>query len=454
MIKLHHFLKLFIVTFSINACASTSPVNFAVSSCSFLSDNSDKFCMLTSDESMDIWQYNRNITNVPAGINFISNEAAACVGNTCLSVGGYNKLDKRGEVAAFILRSADHGINWSLQNVTPADVDMAYLNAINCEHNECLAFGHYRGDNNKYRPLILASTDKLESWQQITDIAGIDPQNSIDFPQSACTSDYCVIAASSYDVTSDKNQAIFFHTGKDKKRWSATTLQKPVTSKFMEFNKVSCSQNTCAAAGYTKNNPIQLPEPMLYVSQNRGVTWENIPVGVPFSELNDVKCQDEYCIAVGFDHKNRRSLVTVSQDDGKTWIVRDIPSPQNYHSFLQHIDCTSHFCVTGGSEFYLTLHNQLGLYISQDQGNTWKFQPSIKNMPVIKNALLDKLSCNHESCIYAIEDGNDDSLKTRAPLMPILLISNKTGDQWEAKTNHENMADGINMMEVGSIYHG
>ncbi len=175
--------------------------------------------------------------------------------------------------------------------------------------------------------------------------------------------------------------------------------------KYMGMNGISCSKNTCSAVGNAveTDGPFDPTKPLLYVSHDKGKTWESKKISDDIS-LNSVKCQDNYCIAIGAQNKN--NVVLVTQDEWNTWTVKTLEKPINSTAYLTDVDCTNNFCVIGTSdEDQNGQSKQFLMYVTHDKGETWQLIKNISNLPVLKSIAIIGFSCNANNCLVSLEDG-------------------------------------------------
>lgn len=438
------------LTLSFSAFADTHyPINLAMGTILYDDENEHPF-VLKGNPSMSEWQFSNNFTGFPTNLILLMTESITCKDKTCLATAAYYTSENENNIQTAVMRSDDEGLTWTAKTVTPADSFRAHLKNIHCTHDSCIAVGDHQSRNLLF---ILRSQDKFQSYQQVTDITGFDTSAQLSSSiQSTCTDEYCVIAASQYDLYDDQFKPVFFFSGKDGLKWSAYT-HLDEKAEEIHFTNISCSGNTCAAVGFSfergRLDKRSKYKPLLYVSQDQGHTWNKKLIHLKSGILQSVKCQSNACIAIGnIPRQDIQGIVLVSRDHGSTWEMKNVANPNLVSLHISDVDCTNGFCVIGGSYYDTEAPNTLFLSVSYDQGNTWMQIKNAEGIPESTWVNSKGFSCNEENCLYTITVGKDSKR-----YMPIIMTSDVSGKNWRASTNIFNLPKDVQTMYIDVNYH-
>lgn len=304
-------------------------------------------------------------------------------------------------------------------------------------------------------PLLLTSTDNGQSWTQTSHIANL-PSNMIDgyIADIHCAQKIC-IAGGEYtlNVGNEKHHVNIDYylllTSTDAGHsWKFVPGIDAHANRYEnEITKITCSNNTCVAAGVTYSDTDKTFE--FFISQDSGLSWtpskkfSSIPDHrVTFHKINDVDCNNDVCIAVGqsSDRKEKKRavpLLLTSCDAGKTWTLKS----NQFISGLEKKDdifinqvraadifgnpniAIGHYYANPNTSIFDVTSDSF-ILISNDNGGTWKTINKIVNLPACNVYDITKASCNANACIAI---GN---YKYDYTPMPLVLLSQDKGVTW------------------------
>ncbi|MFI4919073.1 MAG: hypothetical protein ACHP65_05920, partial [Legionellales bacterium] len=229
------------------------------------------------------------------------------------------------------------------------------------------------------------------------------------------------------------------------------------------FNSVSCSGQTCVAAGsYSNGSSVQYP--LIASSKDGGNTWSYTldsvtATSVPANfnnggNFNNVSCSGLACIAAGAYSNNagvQYPLIASSKDGGNTWTytldnatATSVPADFNNSGNFNSASCGGQVCVAAGS-----YSNNTGVQVeypliasSQDGGNTWSYTldsttatsvPADFN-PNSSSGQFNSASCTGLACIAAGSYSNGSSVQ-----YPLIASSKDGGNTWTYTLNSANV---------------
>lgn len=291
--------------------------------------------LITSDTSGQSWNFVENIANLPARIDDADLTSVNCTGHNCVAVGHYevNKL-----LYPLLVVSNDNGFTWTfIKNISgfSSQLKSTDLKTVNCADNICITAGKYNNGETDL-PLLIVSKDNGNTWKMIRNVTGI-PQDLKDgiYSSISCSKNSCIVVGSYHDETSFLPLLIRSNNGED---WSIVhnLINLPRELVGAEISSVSCTTNFCVAAGYYSIGGTIAPYfPMLLISNNFGHSWmfvrkiQDLPT--QSAVFHAISCSENSCTAAGeYYHITDSNLpppLVVSTNRGESWqFIQNISS--------------------------------------------------------------------------------------------------------------------------------
>ncbi|MFI4919063.1 MAG: sialidase family protein [Legionellales bacterium] len=400
--------------------------------------------------------------------------SASCTGQICVAAGNYSN-----GVAIYplIATSKDSGNTWvyTLDSLTPTSVPGDFSTANNtgvfasasCTGQTCVVAGTYPNSTAQY-PLIATSQDGGNTWGYTLDSSST-PSVPTDFSTvgaftgASCTGQACVAVGSYYNgtvyyplvATSKDNGNTWIFTVDSYKTALPVDYVSGAGGMSSVFTSVSCSGQTCVAAGAYSNTGANNTYPLIATSNDSGNTWTytvdsatTLPSdyvtgsqGKGSAVFTSVSCTGQICVAAG-SYSNGTAiypLVAMSKDSGNTWVFTvdsyTTALPVDYVTgggtgsyVFNSTSCTGLTCVAAGAYFNGTAIYPL-IVTSKDSGNTWSYtldSSSSPSVPVDFSTLGEfiDVNCTGQACVAAgaYSNGTD--------FYPLIATSKDSGNTW------------------------
>ena len=261
--------------------------------------------------------------------------SVSCSGLVCVAVGD-------SDAVPLIANSQDGGATWTLRfhknnpsTKLPDDFEGGSFNSVSCSGLACVAVGTYgqRAGGSFGRPLAATSDDGGSTW--IFSIDSSTPALPVDsavtiLKDASCSGLKCVAAG--FYLHNMGSSPLLAQSQDGGKSWVYAVKQDvptfPANFKSGGFDSVSCSGNTCIAAGNYEDQTDGYP--LVAASKDGGVTWEYtlnnskpaLPRGAMTSNLVKASCSGLDCIAAGKYSTGEAyfPLLARSNDGGQTWV--------------------------------------------------------------------------------------------------------------------------------------
>jgi hypothetical protein len=346
------------------------------------------------------WSYPQTIiTNIPAGLNFLTLNAASCHENSCITVGG-------GGGMPVLASSANGGASWTYEIGNPGSwpnnlVEGDFATSA-CNSSSCVAAGYHTTSAGPFPPPpripLLAQSINGGPWQYQVTSTGPFPSNyqnsnSNQFISGTCNSSTCLVLGA-YQTNRLTSPMILNVTNNGTLSYSLDTSSPALPSDFNGLNgnqgQISCSDNICVAAmSYSSTNGIDYP--LLFTSNDSGQTWSlaiDSSSDFPNDFINQgafetASCNGTVCTAGGSYNGSPAWIATSTNVGGSnTWsftVYSNNPTnPSDYVSngYVNSITCQANVCLAGG--YYLTRYQTGDVYIGQiltsaTNGTTWNY---------------------------------------------------------------------------------
>lgn len=298
--------------------------------------------LITSDANGQVWSFVNNIKDLPSDMESAELASVNCMGHICVAVGRY---EEKKTLQPLLLVSSDGGQSWSCKKTISgisSDFKAFDLKTVNCSENACIAAGKYNNGKADL-PLLLVSKDNANSWSVIRKVIGL-PSDLSDgtYSSISCSKNSCIVVGMYHTKTTYLPLLIRSDNGKD---WSIVhnIVNLPVDLIGAEISSVSCTQSFCVAAGYYAIDSVTSPFlPLLLISNNCGHSWIFVKTIQDFPQqsaiFNAISCSENSCTAAGeYHHISDISMpppLVVSTDRGATWqFIQNISSfPSNLKS--------------------------------------------------------------------------------------------------------------------------
>lgn len=262
--------------------------------------DADQLLLLVSNNSGESWSFIQNNADLPPDFNS-SDLIVNCIGETCIVAGNYNTTTK----LPLLLVSNDKGHAWTIiKNLAGRPVDMkdGKFYSVSCTGTVCVAAGVYHEDN-IYLPLLVLSKNNGKTWSIVHNILNL-PTNMQAAELSSVTCSGSIWVAAGYYYTAEEALPFLpflLVSSNSGESWTFVEKIAGFPAKSASFHAVSCTENTCTAAGeYYHTVDIDLPPPLV-VSNDKGQSWtfiENIP-GFP----NGLKSAEVFALTAATDSK-------------------------------------------------------------------------------------------------------------------------------------------------------
>ncbi len=407
-----------------------------------------------------------NNVQLPSGYYMSSVLSVSCTRHACLAVAkldsdngsippNNNKNDRLHGIT-LLLRSEDHGLNWS-PLIKYFDLNDTVMYAT-CGPDHCLAsVTHTDPNTGDYTPSLMMSDATVTQWTTNANIIG--------FPATArhaaihsvsCTAGSCVGVGE--DDKSKENLFIVSHD--EGKSWQYvtnvfTTTPLPVPIDDVDSSHVACEGAICFTNISYVNNSQDVDVDTLMVSQDHGDSWSEI--NASYKQLGNVNiekvaCTNEACLLIGTSDS---TLPTILRFDLRTQMmshvdkILNIPKDIDYAN-LGAIDCNSSFCAASG-EYRLANDDAKSLLLtSHDGGLSWTMIDKITDFPILENQSIEfvAMHCNNQTCMMGGEyNGMIDAHTQHVPL----VVSHDNGLTWSFVPKIANMPTNILAPEIVDI---
>jgi hypothetical protein len=404
--------------------------------------------LLASQDRDQSWSF---IKNVPLLSNHVSHflNTVSCDNNQCFA-GGYLGAPMP---SLLLMHSQDQGQTWSYVTkiANQPNMEAAYLADVGCYKGTCFAAGTYFGEDNVY-PALVTSQDGGINWTFVNQITNA-PKDATGIWQVMCTDQSCVgLLESEHPFNGNlKDKPIF---SKDHgQTWTyVTNIEGVPQHKGIQLQSLDCANSLCFASGrYLPAQKKSDPLPLLASSQDGGEHWQAVPISnlpsMTYGEVTSIQHQNTVWVAAGkySDTKSTEMthpLLLSSKDRGAHWsYVTNVTGLPDKSIHLQTVECNQYgLCVAGG---YYLKNVQAGdgyelpiLLVSHDFGYSYHFVTNINNLPALKGATINSLSCENDACTAI---GHYDSMKSGryhddAISFPLVLTSQDQAEHWQAMT--------------------
>lgn len=239
--------------------------------------------------------------------------------------------------------------------------------------------------------------------------------------------------------TNHQGVGLSYTSADDGQTWQlSSALPEPKGTMDNELNGLYCdSHDHCVAVGFYMDGT-NIAKPLVYFSQDHGVSWNLAPVppqalGGADDQLTGVACIDQQCSAVGYSQQGQylTPVSFVSHDQGATWALSarsPIPISDHTDSHLKSMTCNAVSCIAVG--YYTTLKSAIAplIYYSLDRGEQWEVSPLPFSPNQTNMALLNGIDCQANHCVTI---GNYFSNHNAQPLS---YISEDHGLHWRLAT--------------------
>lgn len=406
--------------------------------------------VLNANNNDTEWNYNTNIHGFDEEL-IPYFDYTKCWGQQCVATATAASSDYKKHYA-YIMTSHDAGLSWIANDVTPANTIAATVDYVDCNQQQCFAIGDQRPLDHHKRFWMLTSVDNFRTWQEASELPSNG--NTIEATTPTCTNSYCVIAMTAYDPQTDSEKPAFLYADKNKLDWQfADSIHNTPLTRQLDIFDISCNGDACAAVGniYPKKtkNPMQ-HFPTLYVTFDKGKTWQSKTVSDQQGQLTSIKCTPSLCIATGVVSENGNatgSLVVVSHDHGASWQQQHLEEVANVeYVFPEKVNCTDHFCVIGAS----ISDNVEAMYLTTD-GDNWE-KVDITHQPTWPSVYMQNLSCNPLNCIGALSYQYLD-INRYAQAKMAVFIGDPSGKHWTVANITNKPSDKI-LLYPRTAYHG
>lgn len=275
------------------------------------------------------WTYVVDTSHVPPDMWIRSNlNTASCAGNTCIAGGTFedNPGGNNPRFTLFLAQSNDHGATWTFpispSSAQPSNINTPFISQFlgsSCSGLICIAVGSYQvSPNNNSYPVIALTTNGGTSYSYVVDTTHntlpSDYTDNASFNSASCSGNLCIAggfyAANPGSGATNYNVLIQSTDGGTTWTYPITATQGPQPSDWSNtgrgFNSVSCSGQTCIAAGSYQNGSA-VTFPYLAQSTNGGVTWTTVvdstlllpPNFQNNGSFNAASCTSTTCFAAG-----------------------------------------------------------------------------------------------------------------------------------------------------------
>jgi len=287
----------------------------------------DKFCVaagidfdaqqppffISSFDQGNTWNLITSVGNggLPATGSF---SGSSCRGNTCVVVG-----EDDDELAmGLLVTSLDGGNTWNrVTSVGNGGIPgLSTLITSSCAESTCVAVGINFATS---APFFIASLDGGNTWNKVTNVGnGGLPANG-QLTAASCSGEICVVAG--FDGTGTEPPLIITSLNGGSTWNKVTNVGNGGLPLNGVFTSASCDQNICVVVGQTSTSDI----PFFISSLDGGNTWNKVTSvgngGLPSAGiLNSVSCSNNTCIAAGNSNTGARPAILIqSLDGGLTW---------------------------------------------------------------------------------------------------------------------------------------
>jgi hypothetical protein len=242
--------------------------------------NGDSYLPLiaTSADRGKSWSYSPKI-DLP---DFISNNAVVSCSQDVCAIGARYGMSEQIPV---ILTTVNHGLSWSVNKITPSDMDIKKINNIHdikCHGTTCIAVGHYATATKNNLPLLALSSNSGKSWSYPSTILSnlpLQAKNAGVFSAVSCNSKICIAVGES--VLAADNMVPLMAISHD---LGATWTYQDIYHfhSNVKMNTVSCSEKTCFVSGsfFAAGEDESDQKPFIISSHDNGATWKessNLP---------------------------------------------------------------------------------------------------------------------------------------------------------------------------------
>jgi hypothetical protein len=452
MLKLTYLAGMLITSYSLSAAAAPNISSMIMGSYLGPGRSQTPF-VLNANKDLTEWNFNTNFQGFDVNMDGPSFSSTTCRDQNCIATAGAVNHDDT-KHTTYIIKSNDAGLSWVATDVTPANAIAATVDYVDCNQSQCFAIGDQRPQDHQKRFLMLTSKNNFRSWNEVSSFPSLGYRNTIEDTVPLCTDSYCVIAITMYDSQTDSEKPVFAYAEKEKLNWQlAGSLQNIPMIRWLDIFDISCNGDSCVAVGnmYLKESKDEYEKfPTLYVSLDKGKSWQSKTVTDQPGQLTSVKCAQSYCIASGTLSSGPfaiGSLVAVSHDKGASWQIKKLEEVADVEYVIpEKVACTDDFCVIGAS----TAENYESMYLTRD-GKSWE-RVDITGQPAWPQVYMRNLSCNHDNCIGSLEYvyldmGNNGHAKIA------VFAGDKTGKHWNVANIINPPSDKVPLY-ARTAYHG